>query len=101
MTNVKPSSSSNTDYSMKKSPDWLRLVQVGLGAISIILSIIVLTFPGVALYTVIVILSIVLLMVGIERIAIGIAAAAAAPPFAIKKSSRLANIGLGALAIIF
>lgn len=96
MTNVTPpSSSSNPVYGIKKSPNWLRVAQVGLGAISIILSIIVLTFPGVAVYSVIVLLSIALLMVGIERIAIGVAA-----PL-VSKLSRLANIGLGVLAIIF
>jgi len=95
MTNVTPPSSSNTVYGMKKSPNWLRVAQVGLGTIVIILSIIVLTFPGVAIYSIIVLLSIALLMVGIERIAIGIAA-----PL-VSKSSRVANIGLGALAIIF
>ena len=97
MTNITPlSSSSNTAYGIKKSSNWLRSAQVGLGAISIILSIVVLTFPGVAIYSIIVLLSIALLMVGIERIAIGIAAA----PLT-SKSSRIANIGLGALAIIF
>jgi hypothetical protein len=59
MTNVTPpsSSSSNTLYGIKKSHNWLRVAQVGLGAISIILSIIVLTFPGVAIYSIIVPLS--------------------------------------------
>jgi uncharacterized membrane protein HdeD (DUF308 family) len=94
MTDV---TSPNTISSMKKSPDWLRLLQIGLGAISIILSIIALTFPGFAVYTIILILSVVLVMVGIERIAIGIAG----PPFAGKKSSHLANIGLSILALIF
>lgn len=95
MANVKPPSSSKTVYHIKKSPNWLRVAQISLGAISIILSIVVLTFPGIAIYSVIVLLSIALLMVGIERTAIGIAA-----PH-VSKSSRLANIGLGALAIIF
>ena len=97
MTNVKTPSSFNTKYSIKKSPSWLRLLQIGLGALSIVLSIMVLTFPGIAVYTIILILSIVLVMVGIERIAIGIAA----PPFASKKSSRMANIVFGVLALIF
>jgi uncharacterized membrane protein HdeD (DUF308 family) len=66
MTNVKSPSSSNTLYGIKKSPNWLRVAQIGLGAISIILSIVVLTFPGVAIYSIIVLLSIALLMVGIE-----------------------------------
>jgi hypothetical protein len=51
MTNVThPPSSSNTVYGIKKSPNRLRLAQVGLGAISIILSIVVLTFSDVAIY---------------------------------------------------
>jgi uncharacterized membrane protein HdeD (DUF308 family) len=95
MTNVKSPSSSNTLYGIKKSPNWLRVAQIGLGAISIILSIVVLTFPSVAIYSIIVLLSIALLMVGIERIAIGIAV-----PL-VSKPSRVANIALGALAIIF
>jgi uncharacterized membrane protein HdeD (DUF308 family) len=78
--------------SRQKSPNWLRYVQVGLGAISIILSIVILAFPGIAVYTIIQILSIALLIIGIERIATGIA------PLP-NRSSRIANIGLGALAI--
>jgi uncharacterized membrane protein HdeD (DUF308 family) len=78
--------------SRQKSPNWLRYVQVGLGAISIILSIVILAFPGIAVYTIILILSIALLIIGIERIATGIAPLPS-------RSSRIANIGLGALAI--
>jgi uncharacterized membrane protein HdeD (DUF308 family) len=87
--------SPDTRYNMKKSPSWLRFLQIGLGAISVILSIAVLAFPGVAVYTIMLLLSVALLVVGFERIAIGVAASY------IRKSSRLANIGLGALAIIF
>lgn len=76
----------------QKSPNWLRYVQVGLGAISIILSIAILTQPGIAVYTIILMLSIALLIIGIERIATGIAPLPS-------RSSRIANIGLGALAI--
>jgi uncharacterized membrane protein HdeD (DUF308 family) len=78
--------------SRQKSPNWLRYIQVGLGAISIILSIVILTHPGIAVYTIILILSIALLIIGIERIATGIAPLPS-------RSSRIANIGLGALAI--
>jgi uncharacterized membrane protein HdeD (DUF308 family) len=70
----------STQFGIKK---WLRVAQVGLGAISIILSIIILAFPGVAIYSITVLLSLALLMVGIERIAIGIAAPLAS------KSSRV------------
>lgn len=75
-----------------KSPSWLRSVQIGLGAISIILSIVILTSPGIAIFTVILMLSIALLMVGFERIATGIA------PLR-HKSSRWTNIGLGVLVV--
>jgi uncharacterized membrane protein HdeD (DUF308 family) len=81
-----------------KSPSWLRVLQIGLGAISIILSIVILAFPGIAIYTIILMLSVVLLIIGIERIAIGIASSS--PPPSPNKSSRFANIGLGALVIV-
>ncbi|MGC2425969.1 MAG: DUF308 domain-containing protein [Nitrososphaeraceae archaeon] len=87
MTSVK-----SPDISRQKSPNWLRYIQVGLGAISIILSIAILTHPGIAVYTIILMLSIALLIIGIERIATGIAPLPS-------RSSRIANIGLGALAI--
>jgi uncharacterized membrane protein HdeD (DUF308 family) len=63
-----------------------------LGAISIILSIAILTHPGIAVYTIILMLSIALLIIGIERIATGIAPLPS-------RSSRIANIGLGVIAI--
>src|SRR5919197_3296051 len=80
-----------------KSPSWLRVLQIGLGAISIILSIVILAFPGIAIYTIILMLSVVLLIIGVERIAIGIASSSPPSP---NKSSRFANIGLGALVIV-
>jgi uncharacterized membrane protein HdeD (DUF308 family) len=78
-----------------KSPNWLRFLQIGLGAISIILSVAILTFPGFAIYTIIILLSIVLLMIGFERIAIGVAMSSPRT----NRSSRWSNIGLGALVI--
>jgi len=42
---------SPTGRSRQKSPNCLRYVQIGLGAISIILSIIILTYPDIAIYT--------------------------------------------------
>jgi uncharacterized membrane protein HdeD (DUF308 family) len=77
-----------------KSPSWLRILQVVLGLISIGLSIAVLASPESAIATVIVLLSIVLLIVGIERIASGISAASTT------RSSTIVNIGLGILVII-
>jgi uncharacterized membrane protein HdeD (DUF308 family) len=76
-----------------KSPNWLRFLQIGLGAISILLSVVILTFPGIAIYTIIIILSVVLLMIGFERIAIGAALSSSRT----NRSSRWTNIGLGAL----
>jgi uncharacterized membrane protein HdeD (DUF308 family) len=66
-----------------------------LGAISIILSIVILTFPGIPIFTIILILSIVLLIIGFERIAIGIALSSSIR----HGSSRWTNIGLGALVV--
>ena len=76
-----------------KSPTWLRFLQISLGAISIILSVVILTFPSIATYTIIIILSVVLLMIGFERIAIGTVLFSSR----ISRSSRWTNIGLGAL----
>jgi uncharacterized membrane protein HdeD (DUF308 family) len=75
-----------------KTPAWLRLLQIGIGVISIILSGYVLLYPGVALLTAVLILSIVLLIVGIERIAVGMFFS-----YHRNTSSRFSNIGLGAL----
>ena len=72
---------------------WLQFLEVGLGAIAIIITIVTLTYPGLATQTIIRLVSIVLLIIGFERIAIGIAFPSP------NKSYRLANIGLGPLII--
>ena len=77
----------------KKSPSWLRFIEVSLGAIAIILTIVTLIYPGITTKTIIRLDSIVLLIIGIERIAIGIALPLPG------KSYRLVNIGLGPLII--
>jgi uncharacterized membrane protein HdeD (DUF308 family) len=79
-----------------KTPAWLRILQISIGVISIILSGYVLLYPGIAVLAAVQILSIVLLIVGIERIAIGTFS-----PYHRKSSSRFSNIGLGVLAIAF
>ena len=61
-----------------------------------ILSGYVLLYPRIALLTAVLILSIVLLIVGIERIAIGIFSS-----YHRNSSSRFSNIGLGALSYCF
>jgi uncharacterized membrane protein HdeD (DUF308 family) len=77
--------------STTKSPSWLRFAQIGLGAIAIILSIYILTFPGLALVSVVFIIGIILLIVGIERVLSGIF---------VPNKSRWASVGLGILVII-
>ena len=80
--------------SQDKSPRWLRILQVVLGLISFGLSVAVLASPASAIATVIVLVSIVLFILGIERIASGISAAST------KVSSSIVNIGVGVLVII-
>ena len=55
-----------------KSPGWMRAVQIVLGIIAVVGSIIALFFPAITTFTVVYILGIVLIFVGIERILIGI-----------------------------
>jgi uncharacterized membrane protein HdeD (DUF308 family) len=74
-----------------KSPGWIRGLQIGLGALAIILSGLAIAFPGLTFLTVVILVSIVLFVVGIEKIITGIF---------IAHKSRFATIGLGILTII-
>jgi uncharacterized membrane protein HdeD (DUF308 family) len=74
-------------------PPWLRMLQIVLGGICITLSLIILTYIGPAILTIILILSLILLVVGIERICVGIAIR--------YLRSSLANIVLGLAIIAF
>jgi len=76
----------------QKSPSWLRAVQIGLGSLTIVLSIFALAFPAVTYISVVWILAIVLFFVGIEEIIVGI--------FSPRKS-RWSTIGLGVVVLIF
>jgi uncharacterized membrane protein HdeD (DUF308 family) len=78
--------------SYTKSPGWLRGVQIGLGILVIILSIFALAFPGYTFLSVIVILSIILFFVGIEKIITGLF---------LHSKSRWTTVGLGILVLIF
>jgi uncharacterized membrane protein HdeD (DUF308 family) len=78
--------------SVRKSPSWLRAAQIGLGVLTIALSIFALAFPEFTYISVVWILAIVLFFVGIEQILVGI--------FAPGKS-RWSSIGLGILVLIF
>jgi uncharacterized membrane protein HdeD (DUF308 family) len=74
-----------------KSPVWKRAVQIGLGVIALILAIYAIVFPGQTLVTLVIILAIIFLIIGIERVISGIF---------IPRGSRWASIGLGILTII-
>lgn len=78
---------------IRRPPPWLRMLQIVFGSIAVLLSIIVLSFliiyPATTLLTVILFLSIVFLIVGIERIAIGISSLSPT------KKTRYTNIVLG------
>jgi uncharacterized membrane protein HdeD (DUF308 family) len=74
-----------------KAPGWSRAAQIGLGALAIILSILIIAFPGIGIISIVLIIGILLLIVGIESVITGIF---------VKSKSRMANIGLGIIVII-
>jgi uncharacterized membrane protein HdeD (DUF308 family) len=76
-----------------KSPGWMRAVQIVLGVIAVVGSIIALVFPAFTTLAVVYILGIVLIFTGIERILIGIFSPAPG-------SSRWGTIGLGIIVLI-
>ena len=73
------------------SSGWTRFAQIGLGILAIILSGVAIAFPGLTLLSIVVLVSVVLLFVGIEKIITGLF---------IAHRSRFATIGLGILTII-
>jgi len=77
---------------LEKQPSWVRAVQIGLGVLTIALSIFALAHPGATFISIIWILAVVLFFVGIEEIIVGI--------FSPRKS-RWSSIGLGILVLIF
>jgi uncharacterized membrane protein HdeD (DUF308 family) len=79
-------------YSPSKSPGWLRAVQIGLGALTIVVSIFALAFPGFTYISVVWVLAIVLFIVGIEQIIVGIFS---------PRWTRWPTIGFGILVVIF
>ena len=76
----------------ERSPSWLRIIQIGLGILTIALSIFALAFPIVVYISVIWILAVVLFFVGIEQIIVGVFS---------PRRSRWSSIGLGILVLIF
>src|SRR5215204_5968778 len=71
------------------------MLQIVLGGICILLSLVILAYIGPAILTIILILSVILLIVGIERIAVGIAMPTSS------KGSRYSNIIITLLIITF
>ena len=78
-----------------KSPKGIRISQIVLGGIAIALSLAIILSPGVGIATITFLLSMTLLVVGIERLVTGFTPSEQQP-----KSSRFGNIGLGALAAL-
>jgi uncharacterized membrane protein HdeD (DUF308 family) len=74
-----------------KSTNSMRAAQIGLGAIAIILSTLILIHPAASVVSITLILSAILLVVGIERVLSGIL---------VDNNSRWGSIGLGVLVII-
>lgn len=81
----------NTLSELQRNPPKVRAVQIGLGALIIVLSIVALVFPAATFASIIWLLAIVLLFVGIEEIIVGI--------YSIGKT-RWTNIGLGVVVVI-
>lgn len=75
-----------------KEPGWKRAAQIGLGILAIIVSGAALFFPGLTVISLVILLAIVLIFVGIEKIISGIF---------VQHKARWATIGLGVLVIIF
>jgi uncharacterized membrane protein HdeD (DUF308 family) len=76
--------------SYSRTPGWSRAAQIGLGTIAIILSILILVFPGTAIVSIVVIIGILLFIVGIESVISGL----------FIKSRWMASVGLGIIVII-
>jgi uncharacterized membrane protein HdeD (DUF308 family) len=73
-----------------RPPAWMRMLRIGIGVISIVLSLVAIAYPGLALETAVVVISIILLIIGIEHIAGGIL---------LYRNHRAAHIGIGILVI--
>jgi uncharacterized membrane protein HdeD (DUF308 family) len=85
------SSSSTERYIGAATPMWSRILRIVAGAVGIGLSFVVIAYPGLALEAAVVLLSVVLLISGMEMMAGGIFR---------YRSQRAAHIGIGALLVI-
>ncbi len=76
---------------IEKRPSWVRALQIGLGAIIIVLSIVALASPAAAFVSIVWVLALILFFVGIERVISGIF---------LPGKHRFYSIGLGILILI-
>ena len=91
-----------------RTPPWLRMLQIVLGSISTVLAAVILFIPGSSISGTVLLLSLVLLVIGMERICFGLARPTATPTSTITtttvklfkyRSSSIANIALGLLIV--
>ena len=91
-----------------RTPPWLRMLQIVLGSISTVLAGVILFIPGSSISGTVLLLSLVLLVIGIERICFGVARPTATPTSTpttttaklfMYRSSSIANIALGLLIV--
>ena len=76
---------------INKSPQWIRGAQIGLGVLTILLSIIAMVLPGLTILSLVILIAIVLVVTGIEKIITGLF---------IAHKSRFLTVGLGVLTVI-
>jgi uncharacterized membrane protein HdeD (DUF308 family) len=55
-----------------RSPALMRALRIGIGAVSIVLSLVAIAYPGLAIETAVLVVSIILVMLGVEQIIGGI-----------------------------
>jgi uncharacterized membrane protein HdeD (DUF308 family) len=88
-----------------KLPRWFRFLQIVSGIVSVTLSVIVMAigYPTISVNTIITLLSIMLLTIGVERVATGLLPLSASTPqsLGLTKTASLINIGLGVVALVF
>lgn len=77
--------------SESKTHGWMRVAQIVLGALAIIVSLIILAYPGLTTITLVYFVSLLFFIVGIEKIITGIF---------FKSKSRVASIILGVIVLI-
>lgn len=79
-------------YSLPKSLNWLRAVQIGFGVLTIVTAIFALALPGSSYISIVWVLALILFFLGIEEIIVGIFS---------RREHRWPTIGPGILILIF